>query len=310
MGIKKGFLAAGFIFVAAHVFGQLPVDGVHYPAGVNGIRSGIPGAPGIYLRDDNWFFAAGADRSGPSPTRVYVQAPQLMWLTDWKVLGANVGADVMAPLVYKETDSWVFRANGYTNTFTKTPHKRFGLGDIKIEPLVLAWHWDQWDVMATYAVWAPSGHFSVNSADNLGDDEWTHMISLGAVWNLDEEKTWAVSILHHYEINSSQIVFAPGIVGPRLAEADCSTYTLEWAISKTVFDHTDLGLAGYYQQQFSYSGDAFNPEKDSDVVGVGPEISVLIPGCGLSASLRYAYEFIAHDRPKGQTVDLSLTKKF
>jgi hypothetical protein len=308
MGMKKGLLAAGFIFVTAHVFGQMAVDGAHYPAGLNGTRAGIPGAPGIYLRDDNWFFTAGADRLGESTTRVYVQAPQLTWLTDWKILGANIGADIMAPLVYKEENSWAFQA--YTNLLGKVSHKRFGLGDIKIEPLVLAWHWDQWDVTAAYAVWAPSGHFSVNSADNLGDGEWTHMISLGTVWYPDEEKTWAVSILHHFEINSAQIVFAPGIVGSHLATADCSTYTLEWAVSKTVFDHIDLGLAGYYQQQFSDSGAAINPGKDSDVVGMGPEISVLIPGCGLSAALRYAYEFVAHDRPEGQTVDLSLTKKF
>ena len=105
MGMKKGFLAAGFMFVAAHVFGQMAVDGAHYPAGLNGSRAGIPDAPGIYLRDDNWFFAAGADRLGESTTRVYVQAPQLTWLTELKILGANVGADIMAPLIYREENA-------------------------------------------------------------------------------------------------------------------------------------------------------------------------------------------------------------
>lgn len=101
MGMKKGLLAIGLSMVAAHVFGQMPVAGVHYPAGLNGSKAGIPAAPGIYFQDDNWIFTANANQSASVSTftLVYVQAPQLTWLTDWKVLGANVGADVMVPLI-------------------------------------------------------------------------------------------------------------------------------------------------------------------------------------------------------------------
>jgi hypothetical protein len=38
----------------------------------------------------------------------------------------------------------------------------FGLGDIQIEPLLLAWHLKQFDFAGGYAVWAPSGAFDKN----------------------------------------------------------------------------------------------------------------------------------------------------
>ena len=244
-----------------------------------------------------------------------------MWMTDWKILGANLGIDFEVPVIYKEASYKISSStpgSGYNSYSVSDEH--FGLGDIKLEPLLLSWHWKHFDAMTAYALWVPTGEFSAGSLVNLGDDEWTHMITLGGVWYPADKNSWAVSILQHYEFNSSQVgaissSSGPGAGGgyaqiPSYQKIPCSVYTLEWGISKTVLNNTDAGLFGYYQKQFTDGSQATTVYKNSEVAGIGPEISTLIPLWNLSASLRYAYEFSAYNRPQGQTLNLTLTKKF
>ena len=92
-------------------------------------------------------------------------------------------------------------------------------------------------------------------------------------------------------------------------------YTLEWAISKTVVPGVDVGLTGYYQQQVTATegptpnGPTWQNER-IHVAGIGPEVGVTLPKWGLSASLRYAYEFSAMDHPQGHLINLTVTKSF
>jgi hypothetical protein len=85
---------------------------------------------------------------------------------------------------------------------------------------------------------------------------------------------------------------------------------LEWGVSKTICGNTDLGLVGYYQQQFIGLSQPLTPFSNPKVAGIGPEIDTAIPKWGLSFSLRYNYEFFADNRPRGHTIDLSLVKRF
>ena len=88
-------------------------------------------------------------------------------------------------------------------------------------------------------------------------------------------------------------------------------YTIEWGFSKSLTKTLDVGLIGYYQQQTTTDNgrNAYSDKLDRKV-GVGPEISAFWPKLGLFTSLRYAYEFAAIERPEGQLVTLTLTKRF
>src|ERR1035438_8611700 len=127
------------------------------------------------------------------------------------------------------------------------------------------------------------------------------MMTLGGVWYPDHDKSWSLSVLNHFEFNSQ----VPGVRSTSFGghivtfteNIPCSVYSLEWGISKTVCDETDLGIAGYYQRQFTDHDGATTPLNDSSVAGIGPEIRTLISRWGLSGSLRYAYEFSAYHRP-------------
>lgn len=316
-------VAVGLVVLATNIQAQLPIDGAHYPVGLEGIKGGSLPEPGIYFRDDNLFYTGTSDSPQNYYTFIYLQAPRLRWMTGWRILGADYGMDVMMPFAYKEArDHYnTTTAFGGAPITTKVSEggSHFELGDIKLEPLLLSWHLSHFDFVAGYALWMPSGDYDNSSTVNLGNGCWTHMMTAGAVWYPDKEKTWAVSVLNHFEFNSKQSGFKSGttqtpggatILTITHVDEPCSVFTLEWGISKTICKETDLGISGYYQQLFTEQTDATVAFRDSSVAGIGPELRTQISRWGLSASLRYACEFLADNRPQGHTINLTLTKRF
>ncbi len=270
----------------------LPV-GSHYPTGAEGIKGASLPPPGIYLRDYNFFYTVGKVDGLPNGPDLfaYVQAPRLIWMTKQEILGANYGMDVIVPFAYKNIAAPFGDAH------------QFNLADIQLEPALLAWHLQQFDLAAGYALWVPSGHFDARPpAKNLtspGSGFWTHMLTLGGTWYPDPDKTWAVSLLNRYEINTEQkdTHITPG-----------NMLTMEWGLSKTVTQGIDVGVVGYYQQLITK--DRGSNAGYSNVVAVGPEVSAFWPKIGVFTSLRYEYEVTAHDRPQGQLIALTVTKPF
>jgi hypothetical protein len=289
-------LLAGCVLfaLAAQVQGQLPV-GSHYPAGAEGIKGASLPPPGVYLRDYNFFYSACSVDGLPVDADIfaYVQAPRLIWMTDWKILGATYGMDVIVPFAYKNVSA------------TFGDGDKFGLADFQIEPVLLSCHLQRFDFSGGYALWVPSGEFSTSSPvkqlTSPGSGFWTHMFTLGGVWYPDSEKTWALSLLNRYEINTEQddTDITPG-----------NMYTLEWGLSKTVYKGVDVGFIGYYQQLVTEDSGPGSSSDKSHVVGIGPEIVGMIPKVNVTASLRYAYEVAVKDRPEGQLFTLTLTKRF
>jgi hypothetical protein len=127
------------------------------------------------------------------------------------------------------------------------------------------------------------------------------MFTVGATWYIDANRTWALSLLDRYEISGQQrhSDFTPG-----------DTDTLEWGLSYAPAKTLTLGLAGYYQGQFTRSTGAGSSPDRSNVVGVGPEIGGMIPGAKLGWSLRWIDEVEAKSRFQGETTVLALTKIF
>jgi len=287
-------LAAGIFSLAVNLHAELPV-GSHYPIGAEGIKGAELPPPGFYVRDYNYFYTANkVDGMANGPDIfVYCQAPKLVWMTPWSFLGVNYGMDMIIPFIYKNISAPF--GDGH----------QFNLGDIYYSPLVLSKHFQQFDVAGAYGVYVPSGKFNadtpVHYLTSPGNGYWTHMLTLGSVWYPDEKKTWAVSLLNRYEINTEQnhTDITPG-----------NMLSMDWGLSKTIAQGVDVGFIGYYQQLVTKDSGPNASHDYSNVIGLGPEVSAFWPKIGTFTSLRYAYEVTAHDRPQGQTVVLTITKRF
>src|SRR5450756_368752 len=89
---------------------------------------------------------------------------------------------------------------------------------------------------------------STQSRSSAASDVYKRQVT----WYPDTEKEWAISLLNRYEINTEQHLQSYQAVGGGTISLDDTPgdfYTLEWAVSKRIFKHLDVGLAGYYQQQ-------------------------------------------------------------
>lgn len=269
----------------------------HYPPGVEGIKGPSLPPPGFYLRDYNLFYTAdnypGSGLNDFNAT-VYVNAPRLIYMTEKKILGANYGMDIIVPFGYAEVKG----AGGLLkDTY-------FGLYDLQIEPVLLGWHFEHFDIGAGYSFWVPTGQspdprppLPPGNAADLGKGFWSHMFTLGATWHIDSEKTWAISALNRYELhheNDNDVT-----VG--------DSYTVEFGLNKTIAKVWDVGLAGYYQGQVT---DTTGSSGHASVLGLGPEVSVAFPSVMTFVSLRWAHEMEAHQRPEGDTITLTVTKRF
>jgi hypothetical protein len=332
-------LGVVFCFTAGTLHAQ------HYPAGSEGIQCASMPPPGLYVFDYNSVYYSdrtpgysgqlertfepnGQFKPGFSYLS-YTQAPRLLWMFHFKPLDADYGMAIRVPIVYKSHDQAVPTQLGYfggipTGLNINSVNK-IGLGDIQVEPLILAWHLKRFDIVAGYSFWAPTGDYDHRELFllNLGEGDWTHMLTLGGTWFLDAKKSWAISMLNRYEINQaeySDLYYVPVSPShPRGAGALNSTpgniFTMELAASKTIAEGVEIGVTGYYQKQTTaaqgptWFGPTFLDER-VHVAGAGPEIKFESAKWGLSGLLRYDYEFSAMDHPQGSLVTVTLTKSF
>jgi hypothetical protein len=281
-----GLLLAGFVALPGIAQAQ-----THYPAGVEGIKGASLPPPGLYLRDYNYLYWSDDLKGGPPNFDLfaYIQAPRLVYITDLKILGGFYGADILVPFAYQN-----LTAGGFSGS-------KFGLADIFVEPITISWHPKQFDFAVGYGFWAPSGDYNPTDPVSPGKGFWTQMLTAGATWYPDEEKTWSVSLLNRYEFNQEQqdTDITPG-----------QDLTMEWGIAKNFRKTIDIGLVGYYQLQTTPSHGQGASASNPWTVGLGPEINMVCPKLGLITSIRYVYEIESWARPRGGTVNVTFTKRF
>ena len=263
----------------------------HYVPGSEGIKAATLPPPGLWVRDYNWFYFADqvndaeGDKLVPQHAFLYANIPRVLWITDLKLLDGYVGVDALLPFVYKDL-------KGLDSTF--------GVGDVFFEA-TWSWHLKQWDLALGAGAWAPTGDFSPSDPTLAGNGYWTEMLTAGATWYPDQAKKWSFSVLNRYEFNQEQedTDIKPG-----------QAYTVEGGISYAIAKAIDVGVIGYYQHQVTSDSGANASDARDRVAGIGPEISAFFPDIMLGISVRYAYEFMAESRLQGNTVTLTLTKKF
>jgi hypothetical protein len=274
----------------------------HYVNGVEGIKGASLPPPGVYGRLYSAYYTADTlrDANGDKlpvgfDASVLAFVPRLIWITPYKILGADYGMDVLAPYLSKDIE---IDAMGLSTDSA-------GFGDIAVEPILLSWHFARADVSAAAGAYLKTGDFDSKDPSSPGDGYDSLLFTLGSTLYLDPAKTWAASLLSRYEVNGNKddVDIRPG-----------DAFHFEWGLSKNVAKLYEVGLAGYCHWQVTDdSGDDVPAAGKGDhdrTFAIGPEIQAMIPQIMTIASLRYEKEFEVRDRPEGQIAVLTLTKIF
>jgi hypothetical protein len=288
-------------FAASHVGRARAGETGHYVNGVEGIKAATLPPPGFYWRIYNVYYGADElrDKDGDKldvgfDLSVFALVNRFVWISDIQLLGGDFGADVIIPLIYTDIE---IDALGIEDD-------AFGLGDIAVEPFVLAWHGARYDASCGLAAYLPTGAHDEDEPASPGKDFWTAMMTLGGTVYFDAAKTWSASILARYEIHSEK------------KDADVrpgDDFHFEWGIGKSLARIWDVGLSGYCQWQVTddRGSDVYwDKGVHDEVCAIGPEVDVFVPPIRLLASLRTLWEFAAKDRSEGHVISLTLTKIF
>jgi len=273
----------------------------HYVSGVEGIKAATLPPEGIYWRMYNVLYTADdlRDKNGKEvdadfDVNVYALVNRLVYSSGIELLGANLVADICVPLVYTDIS---MKAGG----MTLFDDNEFGLGDILIEPAILAWHGPRWDAALGVGVYLPTGDFDADEPASPGKGFWTGMLTAGATFYFDEAKTWSVSALSRYEIHSEQ------------EDTDITygnDFHFEWGLGKTLAKTWDVGLAGYCRWQLTDDSGPGTTNDREEAYAIGPEVSVFVPEWGLGVSIRSLWEFENKVNSQGNVTTLMIMKAF
>jgi hypothetical protein len=261
----------------------------HYPAGVEGIKGPSLPPPGVYIRDYNYIYFADKFEAGPPSFDLFanIQAPRLIWITPVKILGGYYGVDIIVPFAYQDLDITGFSGSD------------FSLADIFMEQ-TLSWHGQQYDASFGYGFWTPTGDFKATDPVSPGKGFLTQMFTAGVTYYPDKAKTWSLAALNRYEINHRrEDGMTPG-----------QYWTLEWGIGKSLAKTVEIGATGYFQAQTTSASGLGAPSEKDHIAGIGPEVTLVCPKLGLSTSIRYLREAAAKNRPEGNTINLTFTRRF
>jgi hypothetical protein len=213
-------------------------------------------------------------------------------------LGGNLVVQAVIPASY---------ADLYYKVYGFKPEplndSRFNVGDICVDPLLLAWRGERWGVVAGAGVYMPTGEFKANKGASPGKGFWTFRNSLGGTVYLDKEKTWSASMMARYEIHTEQreTRTTPG-----------HDFHFDWGVGKSFFNKLfTIGAAGYCSWQVTKdTGKNVTNDYRERAFGIGPEIGFIIPDWMLLVNLRTVWGFEGRNTWQGATTALILTKIF
>jgi len=296
--ILKVFFLACFIVLLSQP--TLAETG-HYVMGVEGLKAGSVPPPGFWVRTYVLNYSASSLMGGNGnevpigfDANVFAIVPRFIKITNIELFGGNYGFQVIVPLL--NTDLSI-NALGLDDS-------RSNVGDIYIEPLIIAWHNPQLDQAVSVGMYLDTGDFDINKPVNNGKGFSTTMLTYGLTYFFDTNREWHIAALGRYEIHSKN--------NDTHIKAG-NDFQVEWGVGKTINKLTDIGVVGYCHWQTSDdsgTGISYDPNIHDRVLGLGLEYARFWPQHMFGLSFRWLKEFSAVDRPEGNVATITLTKKF
>lgn len=296
-GALLGVLCWGASVVGAdRAMGQ---DLGHRIPGVLGIDAGVQGPAGFSVLYRLIYYQAGTlrDRDGE---RVPIRGFDLdavanalgLSLTLKPRGGPYLTATFAAPLAHVRSSS----------DNPRIGIDRFGFADLFFQPLKVGWRLPGVDLVTSYAVYVPTGRFSLTGDGNVGSGSWTHQFSLGGAVFLDPYRRLRGSVLASYFVSHRKR-------GIDITRGDI--LQLQGGASLLVVGPVTMGVAGYALWQTTADRGSELPRilrgARDRVFGLGPEVVVLVSALRLRGEARYEWDFGVRSRPQGSILVVGLT---
>jgi len=266
-----------------------------YPNGAEDFMSGAVPPPGTYFI--NYFTHYSADRlannNGNSALPLFklnvtADVLRLIHVTDKQFLGGFWAMHLFVPLVHVDV------------AVPGAGKSRNGLGDIIVDPFILAWHGKNWHAATGVDVFIPSGSYDKNDMVNhgVGRNYWTFEPIVAGTYVSDDG--YEVSAKFMYDINTrnKDTHYLSG-----------QEFHVDFALGKKT-DNFTVGAAGYYYQQVT-DDELYNTTVSGNrgrVVALGPAIKY--DHKNMSFSLKYQFEMAAYNRPQGNNLWLKFVYAF
>jgi hypothetical protein len=277
----------------------------HKVLGSLGLLAGSQPDSGLYVVDQ--FASFGADEvfdsaGHPIPVRLDLAAwanPigfQVTFKLPWHLMYMNISAAAPIAQVSLQTN------------LPEASVDEFGFGDVFVQPIKVGWKMTQVDLVAGYALYAPTGLYVPRASGSIGHGQWTHEFSLGGMVYFDRAKTWSVSALTSYDLNQRK-------EGIDITRGD--TFQFQGGAGKTfrppgkTFQSVVMGLAGYglWQVRDDRGADlpaALRGARDLDL-GLGPELNSTVAPIRSQITVRYCRDIAVKARPLGHILVVQLT---
>ncbi|KJS45492.1 MAG: hypothetical protein VR70_00440 [Rhodospirillaceae bacterium BRH_c57] len=275
--------AAGLVAAATLVYAgtaaQAVEGAVQYPHGAEGFYAGALPPPGTYFLgygiryDGTLQNASGNDVVTPGGTvdlEVNAIAARVVHMTDKTLFGGQYGVHAIVP-VFRNTVS----IGGASNTNT-------GLGDITVNPFILAWHRPDLHTAVGLDINIPTGKYSTTRplGNNIGANYWSFEPLLAVTWLPGDG----------WEVNG-KFMYNTKLENPDTNVRSGDEIHVDYTIGKTVAENLTLGVGGYWVHQVTddeLNGVSLNNK--ARVFAIGPQVKYQAGATSLIAKWHHEVE--------------------
>ncbi len=280
-----------------------------YLMGKAGPTAGLMPGPGLYIKDDVYFYSGSTDELIPSSGRLVqeldatalINLTTITWVPGTKIGGGTLGLGLLIPYGYQNIEADFELTGPQGNVFSRD------LGDSVTsfgDPIVnaaLGWHdgCSHWNIYT--AVWIPAGDYKKGRLTNMGTNHWAGELGAGYTW-LNPKSGLEISGTAGITFNGEN------------PDTDYQTgreIHFEGALIQHLPNKIAFGLAGYlYQQLTGDSGDgAVLGSFKGRTMGIGPTLAYTFKN-NMALNVRWYHEFSVENRVKGDAFFATLTIPF
>lgn len=312
--------------------------GGHIPLGdYSDPMVGISPPPGFYFTEYLAYYTAGKlkDNKGHTlslsrdgvaleRTSAYASGNRILWMSKFKILGANYGVQFVVPVERLFTSIRALTPAGPV----RLSNVRGGAGDIYFNPFILGWHEKHglFHITTGVDITQPTGPYHKYSMVSVGKNIWTIMPAFQMTIFVPWEPRIVIGFRTDYSFNTKNYDFIvnadtaakmlnPALTGLKTSLTPGQEFHTDYAASYCLTPlgqdpMLSVGVQGYYYQQTTNDRTGFGKIRidKGRVFAVGP--GIFFNYKKLNVGFRWSMEAKAKNRTEGNLFLSTITWTF